>query len=77
MKQIEDNVIEYKGNAYSLIKIYDKIMGCPDFKVTCSMKREDIVPDFVTDPIARFIKEKGTCLVKDTSKYKIQFKKLD
>lgn len=77
MKMIDDNTIEYKGNAYSLLGIYDKIMNCPELKVECSVKREELVPEFITDPIDRFIREKGTCIVKDVSKYKIQFHKLD
>jgi len=77
MKTIDDNTVEYKGSAYSLLGIYDKIMNCPDLNVECSMRREDIIPEFIKDPIDRFICEKGTCIVKDLSKYTIQFHKLN
>lgn len=77
MKMIDENTIEYKGSAYSLLGIYDKIMNCPDLKVTCNMRREELIPKFVTDPIDRFIREKGTCIVKDLSKYTIQFYKIN
>lgn len=76
MKQIDQQTIEFSGSAYSLIGIYDRIMGCHDIKVECSLKREDLIPSFVINPIDRFIKENGTCLVKDLSSYTIQFKKV-
>lgn len=76
MKTIDDDTIEYEGNAYSLLGIYDKIMNCPDLKVKCSMERSELIPKFVEDPIDRFIQEKGTCIVKDLSKYTIQFRKV-
>lgn len=73
MKQIDQNTIEYKGSAYSLLGIYDKIMGCKDLKVECSMKKEDLIPNWVLNPIDRFIREKGTSIIKDLSKYTIRF----
>ena len=76
MKMIDDNTIEFTGNAYSMVRMYDKIMGCKDLKVECSMKREDLIPKFVQNPIDRFIKEKGTNIVKDLSSYTVQFKRI-
>jgi hypothetical protein len=76
MKMIDDNTIEFSGNAYSMIKMYDKIMNCPDLKVECNVKREDLVPKWVTHPIDRFIKEKGTNIVKDLSSYTVQFRRI-
>lgn len=76
MKMIDDNTIEFSGNAYSMIKMYDKIMNCKDLKVECNMKREDLVPNWVTNPIDRFIKEKGTNIVKDLSSYTVQFRRI-
>lgn len=52
-------------------------MNCPDLKVECNLKREDLIPKFVTDPIERFIKEKGTNIVMDESKYELVFTKLN
>ena len=76
MKMIDKDTIEFTGNAYSMIKMYDKIMGCKDLKVECSMKREDLIPNFVKNPIDRFIREKGTNIVKDLSSYTVQFKRI-
>ena len=76
MKMIDDNTIEFSGNAYSMVKMYDKIMNCPDLRVECSVKREDLVPKWVTHPIDRFIKEKGTNIVKDLSSYTAQFRRI-
>lgn len=76
MRQVEDNVIEFKGNADSILRLYDKIMGCRRMKVECNMKREDIIPNYINNPMHRFILENGTSLVKDTSKYKVMFRKV-
>ena len=76
MKMIDKDTIEFTGNAYSMIKMYDKIMGCKDLKVECNMKREDLIPNFVQNPIDRFIREKGTNIVKDLSSYTVQFKRI-
>lgn len=76
MKMIDDNTVEMSGSAYSLIGLYDKLMNDKEIKVECSVKREDLVPQFVTNPIERFIIENGTSMIKDLSKYTIQFKKL-
>ena len=40
------------------------------------MKREDLVPEYIKNPIDRFIREKGTNIVKDISQYKVQFRKI-
>ena len=76
MKQIDQDTIEFRGNAYSLIDIYDRIMNCKDFIVECNINREELIPKFIEDPIDRFIKENGTCIVKDISKYTIQFHRI-
>lgn len=76
MKTIDDNTIEFKGSADSILRTYDKIMNCPNIKVECSVEREDLVPKYIEDAMLRFIKEKGTNMVKDESKYVVQFKKI-
>ena len=76
MKTIDDNTIEFSGPADSLLRTYDKIMNCPKMIVECSMKREDLIPKYEEDAMLRFIKEKGTCMTMDESKYKIQFKRI-
>ena len=77
MKTIDDNTIEFTGSAYSMIRMYNKIMNSKELNVECSVKPEDLVPNWVVDPVLRFIMEKGTCLRKDISSYTIQFRKLN
>ena len=77
MKTIDDNTIEFTGSAYSMIRMYNKIMNCKELNVECSVKPEDLVPNWVVDPILRFIMEKRTCLRKDISSYTVQFRKLN
>ena len=74
--QIDVNTVEVSGSSLQLIDLYDKLMNDKEIKVECSVKREDLVPQFVTNPIERFIIENGTSMIKDLSKYTIQFKKL-
>jgi len=57
--------------------IMDRMDECPGLKYEINMKKEDIIPAFVTDPISRFIQERGCSYVMDKSKYKVQFKKLN
>lgn len=76
MKAIDDNTIQFSGSAYSMRKIYEKIMNCRSLQVECDTKYEDLVSEWVTNPIDRFIQEKGTCIIKDTSKYTVTFKKI-
>ena len=78
MKQVDPDTIEFTGSAYSLIGIHDRIMNCQDLDgiVECNMKREDLIPKFITNPIDRFIRECGTCIVKDLSSYTIQFHRI-
>lgn len=77
MKALDDHTIQFTGNAYSLRKIYEKIMNCKALNVECDTKYEDLVPEWVTDPIDRFIREKGTNIIKDLSSYTVTFKKLN
>lgn len=91
MKVVDDSTIEFKGSAYSIQKMYGKLMNNAGMKVVaCNMSKTekvngqkvktplaeytDIVPEWITNPIDRFIREKGTCIIKDTSSYSIQFK---
>lgn len=76
MKMLDDNTIEFTGSADSMLPMYDRIMGCKDLRVICNYSREDLIPKYVTDPLQRLILEKGACMVKDLSSYKVQFKKV-
>jgi hypothetical protein len=77
MKQVSDDIVEFKGNARSILKIMDRMNECPGLKYETNIPREQIIPNYMTNPILRFIDEKGTSMVKDTSKYVVQFKKLN
>lgn len=76
MKMVDESTIEFEGSAYSMTRMYDKIMNCRDLKVECDTKREDLVPNWITHPILRFIREKGTQVRRDESKYVVRFKKI-
>lgn len=76
LETVDENTIEFTGTAYNILGLYDKIMNCPDMRVECNMKREEIIPSYITDPIDRFIREKGTSVIKDISKYTVQFKRV-
>ena len=79
LKTIDQNTIQFSGDAYSLLKIYDKIMACPDLKVECSMTRDEIIGSMqlIQHPIDRFIRENGCNMTKDISNIKLEFRKLD
>ena len=78
INQKDDDTIEMTGDAYSLLSLYDRLMGFPELiQVECNVKREDLIPQFVTNPIERFILEKGTSMIKDLSNYTIQFHKVN
>lgn len=78
LKQMDDNNIEFTGDAYSLLKIYDKIMNCKKINVVCDKTREEIVNSMqlVDDPYYRFILEGGGNMTKDISNITIRFTKL-
>lgn len=76
MKSISDDIVEFSGNARSLLMIIDRMREDPLCKFETDVPIESIVPDYVVDPFDRFIREKGCSMVMDVSKYKVQFKKL-
>ena len=76
MKQITDDIVEFKGNARSILMIMDRMDECPGLRYETNVPREQIIPNYMTNPMLRFIDEKGVSMVKDTSKYIVQFKKL-
>ena len=42
MKQLDEDTIEFTGDAYSILKIYDLIMGCEEIGPECDKTREEI-----------------------------------
>lgn len=70
MKQIDENTITLSGNAHSILKILDKLDEVPEkVRYHTDIPRDRIIPSYVNDAMERFIKEKGTSLVKDESYY--------
>lgn len=75
MKQVDKDTIEFSGDAYSILKIYDKIMSCRSIKVQCDKTRKWIEEQkmMITDPIDRFIREEGCNMTKDISNITVRF----
>lgn len=75
LKQIDKDTIEFSGNAYSILKLYDKVMSITRFKVECDKTREEIENSiqFITDPYQRFILEQGCNMTKDVSSITVKF----
>lgn len=76
MTQISDTEIILKGNARTLLMIVDRLKNST-LSVEYSMNPDDLIPNYIEDPMQRFIKEKGCSMVMDTSKYKLGIKKLN
>ena len=76
-KQVSDDVVELSGTAHALQMIIDRMNEDSELVYETNVPREEIVPSYVTNPMSRFIKESGCSMVKDESKYTVQFKKLN
>lgn len=78
LKQIDENTIEFTGSSYQIIGLYDKIMNCKTQKSECDKTREEILSaaNYIVSPLKRFIVENGACMVKDTSKITVRFKRI-
>lgn len=76
MKQIDDDTVEFKGNARSILMIIEKMNEDPLCKYEINIPIEDIKPNYIQHPLDRFIREKGCSYVMDTSKYSVQFKRI-
>ena len=75
-KQISDDIVELKGNARSHLMIIEEMNNCPGLKYEINVPLESIVPNYIEDPVQRFVKEKGCSMVMDKSSYTIQYRKL-
>ena len=76
MKQIDDRTISFSGNAHSILRILDKLDEVPEkVRYHTDIPREQIIPEYVEDAMERFIKEKGTSLIKDDSYYTVKLYK--
>ena len=76
VKQIDDNTIEMEASAYIINGILEKIDNESHLIVETSIPRDQIVPNFIENRFDRFIREEGCSVVMDTSKYKVQIKKI-
>lgn len=74
-KQIDKDTVELTGNARSIHMILDEL-NYKKVNYTCSINPESIVPEYVSNPVERFIKEEGCSFVMDTSDYTIQLKRI-
>lgn len=75
MKQLDRDTIEFTGDAYSILKIYDLIMGCEEIGPECDKTREEIANSMklIEDPLDRFIRENGCNMTKDISSVTVRF----
>lgn len=76
MKQIDDNTVSFTGTAISILQIMDRMDECQGLVYETDIPRDEIIPEFIVDPIQRFIREKGCSFIMDASKYTVQFRKL-
>ena len=75
MKQLDQDTIEFTGDSYSILKIYDLIMGCEEIGPECDKTREEIANSMklIEDPLDRFIRENGCNMTKDISSVTVRF----
>ena len=72
MRQVDDKTITLSGNAHSILRILDKLDEVPEkVRYHTDIPRDQIIPSYVNDAMERFIKEKGTSLIKDESYYTV------
>ena len=77
-KQIDKDTVELVGNARSHLMILDELdkCKCRGLNYEINVPRESIIPNYIEDPMDRFMREKGCSMVMDISKYKIQYKRI-
>jgi hypothetical protein len=76
LKVVNSNTLELTGNARSLQFIIQSMKECPGLKFEINVPEESLIPCYTENPIERFVKEKACCMIRDTSNYTVQFKKL-
>ena len=77
LTQIDENTIELNGNAFSINKILSKIDNESSLKIKTDIDRNNIIPEYIVNPIQRFIIEKGTSVIMDISNYTVKLTKLN
>lgn len=76
LEDVSENTVKLSGNAHSLLAILNKIDSDSNIVYKLNRSREDLIPNYVTDPIERFIKESGTSLIMDKSFYEIEIQRI-
>lgn len=76
MKRIDDETIQFTGNAHTLLGILNKIHTESNLNIEIDTPIDQIIPNYIQDPMERFIREEGTSVIMDTSNYTIKLKKV-
>ena len=76
MKQISSDVVQLKGNARSHLLILERLDHCDGLRYEIDIPRDQIIPDYINDPMHRFMIDKGVSFFIDKSNYTINYKKL-
>jgi len=76
LKVINKDILELTGNARSLQMIIQSMRECQGLLFEINVPEESIIPQYTENPMTRFIAEKACCLIRDTSNYTVQFRKL-
>lgn len=77
LKDIEPGVIEISGSGKDIQSFLKKLDTESSLKYETDVLKEDIIPNYMTDAMERFISEHGCCMIKDTSYYSVKLTKLN
>lgn len=76
LKQTSPDKMIITGNAHSILKILWKIDNESSLKYTMNIEKDKIIPNYITNPMQRFIIEKGTSILMDHSEYSVELTKV-
>lgn len=76
LSQPEPDVIQLKGKGSVLLEMIRRIYEESDLKVEIDTPLEQIQPDWIEDPIDRFIDDRQCCMIKDKSEYSVKIKRI-
>lgn len=77
MKMIDDKTLQLSGNAHTLLGILNKIRDESNLKIEIDTPVDQIVPNYIQDPMQRFVLEEGTSVIMDKSNYTIKLREID
>lgn len=73
LNQIDKNNIWIKGNAESLLGIYNKLTTESNLNYEFSIEKDKLIPNYITNPVERFVRSEGnTCMDLDDSEYELK-----